>query len=379
MFWYFFFLTLVWLYLVLGHGFFWMVRPFLLQARNNLTLWPKVAVIIPARNEAAALPATLSQLALQDYPGALEIVVVDDASTDGTALVAEELLKKSLHPYRLLSALPLPKGWSGKVWAMENGFQYLLKGELPEYILLTDADIYHPIDSLKNLVYKAQTERRDMVSLMVKLKADSFWERLLIPAFVFFFQMLYPFRRVNDNNSFFAGAAGGCILIRAEKLKSLGGFKPIYNRLIDDCSLARQVKKTGGSLWLGFTNEVLSLRDYKSLAPIWKMVTRTAYTQLFYSPWLLALTVMAMGGLFLSAPLLSFWGLAQGQTGLWIWGLGLWSAMGLVYSPMLRFYRQPFYFAWLLPFIALLYSLMTLDSARLYYCGKGGGWKNRTY
>jgi hopene-associated glycosyltransferase HpnB len=275
-----------------------------------------------------------------------------------------------------------------------------------DYLWLADADIRHAPDSLSQLLHKAETEDLAMASLMVQLRCESPWERLLIPAFIFFFQKLYPFPWVNQARSRMAGAAGGCILIRHQVLSDIGGLEILREALIDDCTLAAKIKGVGGlglgsflspqqpqrAIWLGLGPETLSLRPYDTLESIWSMVARTAYTQLRYSPWLLAGTILGMTLVYLIAPLGLLASLGVIASGMAIghspWGLGpatamvcgtTWSLMAIAYSPTLRLYRQPWYYAWALPAIAFLYTLMTLDSARRHWQGKGGAWKGRTY
>jgi hopene-associated glycosyltransferase HpnB len=359
--------------------------------------FPSVCAVIPARNEADMLPMTLRSLLLQDYPGQFQIILVDDQSTDGTGTVAQAIAEQLDQAQRLtiIHAKPLPPGWTGKLWAMEQGVQQAQTGEfLPDYFLLTDADIEHDRANLRQLVTKAQEDDLDLVSLMVLLRCQSVWEKLLIPAFVFFFQKLYPFPWVNDPQRAIAAAAGGCILMRREALTAIGGLQSLRQALIDDCSLAQKVKRqeirqaqqphplpsaTSGKIWLGLTQTTRSLRPYDTLATIWDMVARTAYTQLGYSPWLLGGTVFGMTLVYLVAPIAVLIGVLT-QT----WTLGMmgalgWALMTVAYLPTVRLYGLSIFWAVCLPAIALLYNLMTIDSALRYWRGQGGAWKGRIY
>jgi hopene-associated glycosyltransferase HpnB len=379
----------IWLGLLLFRGQFW--RPdqqlgsdrVLEQSDQRL---PKICAIVPARNEAELLPATLRSLLTQDYAGEFQIVLVDDHSTDGTAAAAEQTamelgLRSRLH---LVSAAPLPAGWSGKLWAMDQGIQ-AAQSFTPDYILLTDADIQHHPENLSQLVDKAEAEELDLVSLMVRLRCDSFWEQLLIPAFVFFFQKLYPFRWVNDRTNSMAAAAGGCILIRQDALDRIGGLQVVRQALIDDCSLAQAVKGAADRsdplhpIWLGLTQHTYSLRPYPDLETIWTMVARTAFTQLHYSSLLLVGTLLGMGLIYLAPPIALLVGLWLQDWWIAIAGLLGWGLMTLAYWPTVRFYRCGSGFALCLPAIGLLYTLMTIDSALRHWQGRGGAWKGRVY
>lgn len=406
----------IWLGLLLGWGQFWRCDQRLesdqsLEKQDSgfrtkdkedapkqlpLIPYPSVCAVIPARNEAELLPVTLRSLLTQNYPVDLQVILVDDQSTDGTAQIARQTAEELGQTQQLtvISAQPLPAGWSGKLWAMEQGIQ---KAQTlsPDYILLTDADIEHASVNLDRLVAKAVAQDLDLVSVMVRLRCDSFWEMFLIPAFVFFFQKLYPFRWVNNPHNPTAAAAGGCILIRWETLKQIGGLETIRQALIDDCALAQAVKGAGkrglgtdplasiphtsGKIWLGLSDRTRSLRPYPSLETIWSMVARTAFTQLNYNPLLLTGTLVGMLLVYLVPPL----GLVAGAlTGNWLMallGLAGWLLMALAYLPTIRFYQCSTLFAFGLPAIAFLYNLMTLDSALRHWRGQGGAWKGRVY
>ncbi|MCU0549502.1 MAG: glycosyltransferase [Leptolyngbya sp. Prado105] len=357
---------IIWLYLLALRGQFWRTDQQLPQGENKNA---SVCVVIPARNEADMLPMTLRSLLTQEFSGALTIFLVDDHSTDGTAEIARSIAQTfDSDRVRVISAAPLPAGWTGKLWALEQGIQQAME-LTPDYILLTDADIQHDPENVKNLVSWAIEDDRELVSLMVRLRCVSFWEKLLIPAFVFFFAKLYPFRWSNDPTRSLAAAAGGCSLIRSEALERIGGMNAIRQALIDDCALADAIKASGTRrIWLGLTRSTLSLRRYDSLDTIWQMVARTAYTQLNYSPILLVGAVLGMFVVYLAPIVVMNW------VGLLTYGL-----MSIAYFPIVRFYRVPVGYALCLPAIAFLYLLMTIDSALKYWQGEGGAWKGRTY
>lgn len=373
----------IWLVLLLVWGQFWRSDQRLPKTTAALEVWPDVCAIVPARNEADVLPRSLRSLLTQDYPGQFRIILVDDQSTDGTAAVAQQIAAEveNESALQILSTELLPVGWAGKLWAMQQGVEYLQQQGSPPYLLFTDADIEHPPDSVRALVAKAEQEERDLVSLMVMLRCDSVWERLLIPAFVFFFQKLYPFPWVNNPHQKMAAAAGGCILVRSQALIRAGGLPVIRDALIDDCSLAAAIKSSGnpGNIWLGLTTTIVSLRPYTTLGSIWNMVARTAYTQLHYSPLLLAGSVIGMGLVYMIPPVSLVYGLITGIQGIAIIGACTWLLMAVAYFPTIRLYRLTPLWALTLPLIALLYTLMTLDSARRHWQGQGGAWKGRVY
>lgn len=344
---------------------------------------------MPARNEAEVLPISLSSLLKQDYKGEFQVILIDDQSTDETSKIAQEVAQKycQIQRIKILLGKPLPSEWTGKLWAVEQGiFQANQQLSPPDYFLLTDADIEHSQDNLSQLVTKAEQENLALVSLMVLLRCKSFWEKLLIPAFIFFFQKLYPFPLVNNSNKKTAAAAGGCILIRRDILEKIGGIKILHKALIDDCSLAIAVKSylqkentSYHSIWLGLTQSTYSLRPYPTLETIWNMVARTAFTQLNYSPWLLIGTMIGLFLTYLTSPIAIIMGLLLKNW--FIFGVGLitWLLMAIAYLPTLKLYKLSFLWAFSLPIIAFLYSLMTIDSALRHWQGKGGNWKGRTY
>ncbi|MCZ8191237.1 MAG: glycosyltransferase [Microcystis sp. LE19-338.1B] len=380
---------IIWLYLILARGQFWLSNQKINLVTSTLTNYPKVSAIIPARNEADVLPISLTSLFNQDYQGEFSIILIDDQSSDFTEKVAKKIAEKSHKSGQItiISGQPLEIGWTGKLWAMKQGITEATEKFAPDYFLFTDADIAHAPDNLTQLVTKAVQEKQALVSLMVLLNCDSFWEKFLIPAFVFFFEKLYPFPLVNNPNSPIAAAAGGCILIRRDILEKIGGIEILKQALIDDCSLAIAVKKylqnhlknTEKSIWLGLTETTYSLRPYPDLASIWNMVARTAFTQLNYSTLWLIGTIFGMFLTYLAAPLGLIWGLVLKQTSIIIISTVTLLLIALSYSPTLRLYKLSPLRALTLPLIALFYSLMTIDSALRYWRGQGGGWKGRVY
>ncbi len=367
-----------WCWLLLCQGFFWRtdVR---LPPRRVPGHWPSVCVVVPARDEAAVLPASLPSLLAQDYPGRAEIVLVDDGSTDGTGELARDLAARCGGlPLTVDSPGEPPAGWTGKLWAVRHGVA-LARARAPEYLLLTDADIAHAPDSLRELVAAAAAGGFDVVSQMARLRVASLWERLVVPAFVYFFAQLYPFRRIGRRGSRTAAAAGGCVLLRADMAERAGIPDAIRHAVIDDVALARAVKRAGGHVWLGLADRVDSVRPYPRLHDLWRMVSRSAYAQLRHSPPLLLGTVAGLALVYLVPPAAVVAGAATGGTATAAAGASAWAVMAGTYLPMLRYYRQPPWLAPLLPFTALLYLLMTVDSAVQHYRGRGAAWKGRTY
>ncbi|MGE4493024.1 MAG: glycosyltransferase [Syntrophotalea sp.] len=382
---------LIWIGLWRWHTGFWRIAPVLPEA-HRADVWPAVDVIIPARNEADILPSSLPTILRQEYAGALRVFLVDDHSDDGTADVAARLAAKCEHGDRLtvVCAADRPQGWTGKLWALWQGMQACGHSPAP-LLLFTDADIAHAPSSLSRLVAQSTRGDYDLVSLMARLQASGFWSRLLVPAFVYFFAMLYPFRRVCDPRSKVAGAAGGCVLLRRQVLEEAGGLPAIAGALIDDCSLGRLIKQRGrpggGRIWLGFTREVVSTRPCGDLGTVWRMVVRTAFVQLRHSWLLLGGTVGAMLLVFLWGPLclvlagpklLLYRATPAGLTA-GACGLASWLLMARTFRPMTRWYDQPWGIALLLPLAAAVYTLMTIHSALCYLRGAGGAWKGRTY
>ncbi len=425
--------AVAWVYLLVCHGMFWRTDQRLPApatdppgldgagpAAGSAAGWPSVTAVIPARNEAAVLPTSLPTLLGQDYPGDLAVVLVDDESTDGTAGVAAELgraagwtvrlaagavpagvpgpglaapgqadlpgavageLPGSRRGLRIVGGQPLPAGWAGKVWAMSQGVT--AAGDT-DYLLFTDADIAYGAGTVAGLVRAAADGRRGLVSQMALLRADTGWERVLVPAFVYFFAQLYPFRRVNGAGRT-AAAAGGCMLVRRDVLTAAGGLAEIRDARIDDVALGRLIKgRAGTRTWLGLTTEVTSTRPYDQLSELWNMVARSAYTQLRYSPAAVLGTVLGLAWLYLLPPAAAIAGLAGaaaggGATAWWLAAAGLagWALLTVSYLPMLRLYRLSPLRAPGLPLIAAMYAAMTADSARRHHAGRGGEWKGR--
>lgn len=368
----------VWLWLLLGQGFFWRTD-LRLPPRREPADWPSVCVVVPARDEAGVLPASLPTLLAQDYPGRAEVFLVDDGSSDGTGELARELA-------RAHGGLPLtvdspgepPAGWTGKLWAVRHGIA-LARTREPVYLLLTDADIAHAPDSLQTLVAAAHTGGFDLVSQMARLRVESVWERLVVPAFVYFFAQLYPFRWIAVRGGRTAAAAGGCVLLRADAAERARIPDAVRHAVIDDVALARAVKRAGGHIWLGLAERVDSVRPYPRLRDLWRMVARSAYAQLRHNPLLLLGTVLGLALVYLVPPLALVAGTVVGSTGAAAAGGLAWLLMTVTYLPMLRYYRQPRWLAPLLPVTAFLYLLMTVDSAVQHYRGRGAAWKGRTY
>jgi hopene-associated glycosyltransferase HpnB len=346
----------IWLYLLLFRGMFWRVGP-LLHRLDSDAAPARVAVVIPARDEEEVLGEALDSLRAQKFEGEIQIFVMDDNSSDATSEIAHGRGATVLH------AGPLPKGWTGKLWAVSQGVAAAMHWQ-PDFLLLTDADIAHGRTSVHDLV------ARDLplASVMVKLRCESWAERLLVPAFVFFFFKLYPPSWIADRGARTAGAAGGCILIKPEMLARIGGIEAIRGELIDDCALARGVKRHG-PIWLGMSAETRSIRPYRSFGAIWNMVARTAFTQLHHSTLLLIGTAAGMFFTYLAPPVFTF-------AGSWI-AAAAYAAMCIAYIPMLRFYGQPAAMALLLPAAALFYLGATVHSALRYWMGAGGQWKGR--
>ncbi|HEY6994995.1 MAG TPA: glycosyltransferase [Xanthobacteraceae bacterium] len=362
----------VWLYLVLARGAFWRCIERDDRVPPQPRAWPRVAAVVPARNEADHIALSIGSLLGQDYRGPWTIVLVDDDSDDGTAEIARAAAKSDAR-LRLVTSRGLPAGWTGKLWALKQGIDAAAAlPEPPDYLLLTDADIVHAPDSASRLVALAEEAHLVLASLMVKLRCESLAERANIPAFVFFFQMLYPFSWVNRPGSGVAAAAGGCMLVRADALREAGGVDAIRGALIDDCALAKALKARG-PIWLGLTERVRSVRPYPALADIRRMVARSAYAQLRYSPLILLVTLIGMALTYLVPPFAAFFGSGAVR----LIGIAAWALMAVAFQPTLRFYRLSPLWGIALPAIALQYVLFTLDSAYQYVRGRGGSWKGR--
>jgi hopene-associated glycosyltransferase HpnB len=362
----------IWLYMALARGGFWCDA----EREDGApapAVWPAVTAVIPARDEAEGIGETIGSLLRQDYPGAFSIVLVDDESSDGTAEVARSAAARAGGADRLeiIAGAPRPSGWTGKLWAVSQGIARA-ETQAPEFFLLTDADIVYAPDTLSRLVSLAAREGLALSSVMAKLRCESLPERALIPAFIFFFQMLYPFSRVRDPLNATAAAAGGCMLARREALRAAGGVEAIRGALIDDCALARVMKKQG-PIRLTLGERVSSIRPYPNVGEIRRMVVRSAYAQLNYSPLLLASTVAAMILVYVVPVLAALFGQGAART----CGVIAWAVMAVMFQPTLRSYRLTPLWGLALPAIALGYTLFTLDSAYQFMRGRGGMWKGR--
>jgi hopene-associated glycosyltransferase HpnB len=359
----------VWMYLFLGHGRYWFSRPELEPMVPDG--FPAVDVVVPARDEAATIQPVIASLVAQEYAGSFRVFLVDDNSTDGTAQRAGAAPNLSV-----LRGAPKPPGWSGKMWAVSQG---VAAGEAA-FLLLTDADIVHDARHLSALVARLQEPAAggaslDMVSEMVRLNCESLAERVLVPAFVYFFQMLYPFARVNDPRSAVAAAAGGTVLIRREALQRMGGIEAIKGALIDDVSLAKAVKSRGGAIYLGHSGLAASIRPYPHFADIWRMVSRTAFTQLRYSAAMLLVTVLGLTLVWL----VPVWLVVLGHGWQRACGIGACVLAAISYLPTLRRYGRSPGGILALPLVALFYMAATVGSALDHWRGAGARWKSRSY
>jgi hopene-associated glycosyltransferase HpnB len=363
----------IWTYLFLARGSFWQLREddIYLQPLAN---WPRVVAIVPARNEAETIAQVVRSLAAQDYPGEFSIIIVDDHSEDATMNLARKAADESgaSRPVKIHSAAPLAPDWTGKLWALNEGVQ-VASQDKPDFLWFTDADIEHAPDTLHRLVFRAEKDALDLTSLMVLLQAKTFPERLLIPPFLYFFLMLYPPRWIADPNASTAGAAGGCILLRRNVLAPIGGIASIRGEVIDDCALARAVKKNGGRIWMGLTRRSVSLRSYWSFAEIRNMIARTAFTQLHYS---ILFLVMALAGLFVTF-LLPWFSFLSGEDPAWFLASTAICLMTVTFGVAVRFYALPWPWALALPLAAAYYGYATCVSAVRHWLGRGGQWKGR--
>ncbi|HTS27917.1 MAG TPA: glycosyltransferase [Bryobacteraceae bacterium] len=363
----------VWLYLLLGRGGFWRMEHAPPEATLPAKL-PRIVAVIPARNEAAVVGNAIGSLGRQEYAGEFQIVLVDDGSSDGTDAVARRAAPEGM--LTVVHAAPLPPGWSGKLWAVAEGIRHAQAFD-PDYFLLTDADIVHPPANLAELVARAASEEHDLVSYMATLRCRTAAERALIPAFVFFFFLLYPPAWIRSRRHQTAGAAGGCILIRRAVLERIGGIASIAGNLIDDCALASRVKKSGGRVWLGLSPETRSIREYVSFGEIGSMISRTAFTQLRYSALLLGGTLLGLAITYLAPPVLAIGGAIAGSSWIAAAGAAAWLSMSIAYYPVLRYYGVSPLRAPALPLVAAFYLGATVHSAIAHWRGRGGMWKGR--
>ena len=363
----------VWIDLIFARGQFWRVAERLdpVNPHEPRAFWPSVAAVMPARNEAALIGETAPACLGQDYPGPLTLVVVDDQSSDPTASLARRVSHADRQALVVEGVSP-PHGWTGKLWAMQQGVDRADQAARPDYLLFVDADIRLQPDVLRRLVALAETRGTVLVSLMAKLRCASAAERWLVPAFIFFFRMLYPFAWVNDPSRWTAAAAGGCMLVDRQALTEAGGLTALRGALIDDCALAAALKRHG-PIWLGMSDEALSLRAYPRFADFGRMIMRSAFAQLRYSVLWLALTIVAMAVVFVAPPLLALFanGLAE------VCGAIAWAMMAFAFAPTLGFYGESAARAVGLPAIAGLYTLFTVGSAGQVWRGRGGEWKGR--
>jgi hopene-associated glycosyltransferase HpnB len=354
---------LAWLYLLFGRGFFWLTRERDDRDAPEPARWPSVVAVVPARDEADVIAVTVGSLMKQAYPGPFRVILVDDQSGDGTAEAARAL------GCEVLTGAARPPGWTGKLWAVSQG---VAAAGSCDYLWLTDADIAHTPNNLAKLVARAEAGKLALASLMAKLHCASAAERLLVPAFVFFFDMLFPFGWVNDARRGTAAAAGGCMLVRREALERAGGIDAIRGEIIDDCALGRAMKRQG-PIWLGLTDRAVSVRPYAGMGEIHRMVARSAYAQLSYSPLLLAGTVLGMVLVYALAPVAAIFARGPAQLA----GLAAWAMMTIAFAPMLRFYRLSPVIGLAMPLIGGLYAAFTVDSAIQHWRGRGGMWKGR--
>ena len=363
----------IWAFLLFGRGGFWLADQTDADEVEPPKAWPSVVAVVPARDEADVIARSIGSLLAQDYPGAFRIVLVDDDSSDGTVAAAQAAAHRLGGSERLeiVRGAPLPAGWTGKLWAVYQGVARASEAR-PKHLLLTDADIAHDPDNLRRLVARAERGGFALTSLMVELHCSTFAEKLLIPAFVLFFQLVYPFRKVNQASHALAGAAGGCMLAEREALERAGGVAAIRAAVIDDCALAAIMKRQG-PIWIGLTHRAHSLRPYPTVESIGRMISRSAFAQLGYSWAALAGTLAGLVLIYLAPPVLAIFGSGVGRAA----GLFAWAAMAICFQPMLRFYRRSPLWGLALPLIGLLYAAFTLQSALQVWRGVGGMWKGR--
>ena len=366
---------LIWLYLFFLHGQFWRIGKIVAAQREPAQTPLRIAVVIPARDEADVVDQCITSLLRQNGNQSLHIFLVDDASSDATAQVAREAAQAAARPDDLtvISGRPLAPGWSGKLWAVQQGVEQALAVN-PDFLLLTDADIAHGPDSVATLAAIAQSGSFDLVSFMVELYCRTFAERALIPAFVFFFLKLYPPAWIANPRFKMAGAAGGSILIRPAALDRAGGIAAIRRELIDDCALAHRVKESGGGIWLGLSAETRSIRSYGSFSEIGRMISRGAFNQLGHSAFMLALALGGLTATYLLPPLLAIFSHRLIPS---LLGAAAWLLMAGCFLPTVRFYRLNPPWVLALPLIAVFYMGASILSAARFWSGRGGRWKGR--
>jgi len=365
---------LIWIYLIFGRGWFWRPAKYLTPAPLPRVAGKRIAIVMPARDEAAVIGQAITSLMLQDYSGPVHIFVVDDASTDGTADLARHTADRvgKSELLTVIGSQPLPVGWTGKLWALSQGIAAAERWR-PDYLLLTDADIHHGPCTVAELAAIAESENSDLVSFMITLSSRTNAEKALLPAFVFFFLLLYPPGWVRSRHYRTAGAAGGCILTRREALEGIGGLSEIRNEVIDDCALARSVKSRGGRLWIGLTRTSESIRPYGSVWEIARMISRTAFNQLQHSLLQLILAIAAVLATFVMPVALLF----SRERSVVAVGAAAILLMICGYAPILRFYGRSMLWCLALPLIAIFYAGVTIYSAFAYWTGRGGYWKGR--
>lgn len=359
----------IWVGLVAFHDAFWRAdeRDDEDEPVPEPPRWPAVTAVVPARNEAEVIARAIGSLAAQDYPGELRVVLVDDGSNDDTAGIARRVGGDRL---TIIEGTAPPAGWTGKLWAVRRGIEHA--GPEPKYLWLTDADIEHAPDTLRSLVARSERDGLALSSLMAELRCESLAEKALVPAFVFFFQMLYPFRRVNRASSRMGAAAGGCMLVDRAKLEAAGGIAAIADALIDDCALGALMKKQG-PIRLALTRRSRSIRPYGGFGDVGAMIARSAYAQLRYSPPILVGTLAGMAVVYVNPPLQAIFGTGSAR----IAGAAAWGLMALSFQPMLRFYERSPLWGAALPGIGVFYAGATWVSAIRHWQGRGGMWKGR--
>jgi hopene-associated glycosyltransferase HpnB len=362
----------IWLYLIFCQGGFWMARETDALSSPKPSIWPDVIAVVPARDEAEGIKRSIGSLLAQDYPGQFRIILVDDGSSDGTGQIARDCAERQKLSAKLevIEASPPPPRWTGKLWAVARGVKQA--GPSVEWLWLTDADIAHDPNCLRELVARAVAEDLVLNSLMAKLRCDSLAERALVPAFVLFFQMLYPFARVNNPASKVAAAAGGCMLVRRDAFERAGGVATIAGAIIDDCAVGAMMKAQG-RVRLSLTLRSASIRPYGGWREIGAMIARSAYAQLGYSPLLLVGTILGMALVFLAPPLMAVFGDGPVR---WL-GAAAWALMAFSFQPMLHFYGRSPFWGVALPGIAAFYAGATVMSAVHHWQGRGGMWKGR--